>query len=180
MSRIVIFASGEGTLFESIAASMNQQKFGYEVVALVTNKPDCGAAQKALGLSIPKLTLAEFLSEEKYEGCWVLLAGYLRLVPSEVLQRHPKRVVNSHPSLLPKFGGKGMYGKFVHEAVIASGEKESGFTLHYVSEKYDEGEVIFQQAIPVEEQETAKSLEEKIKAKEREKIPEILAELLNA
>lgn len=109
---------------------------------------------------------------------WICLAGYLRLLPSEVLARFPNRVLNIHPALLPKFGGKGMYGQRVHEAVIAAGETESGCTVHYVNEQYDEGAIILQRRCPVEAVDTAETLAARVLEQEHLAYVEALAKLL--
>lgn len=94
-------------------------------------------------------TYGKRLLEELQDCDWICLGGYMRLLPKEILARFPNRVLNIHPSLLPKFGGKGMYGHFVHEAVVAAGETESGCTVHYVNEHYDEGAILLQKSCPV-------------------------------
>ncbi|NQZ01135.1 MAG: phosphoribosylglycinamide formyltransferase [Bdellovibrionales bacterium] len=176
--QVVVFASGEGTLFEEISSSNKQSEHGYQVVLLVTNNENCGAAQKARSLGIRVMLSKEFTESEEYNHCFVVLAGFLRLIPQGVLDRYPRRMINSHPSLLPKYGGKGMYGMHVHNAVVRAGEKESGFTIHYVSKDYDEGEIIYQGRVTVEQDETAESLAEKVKSYERDKLPEIIGQLV--
>ena len=169
---IVVFASGEGSLFEAMVSSQDQWE--YKVVALVTNTLKCGAVEKARHFGTPVFRVEEFLSRMTFSPDLVFLAGYLKLVPSEVLKRFPGAVLNSHPSLLPKHGGQGMYGRFVHEAVIRSGDKVTGFTVHLVNEKYDEGKIVFQETIPVQDIDTPESLAERVKARERQELPRFL------
>lgn len=111
---------------------------------------------------------------------WVCLAGYMRLLPREVLQAFPDRILNIHPALLPKFGGQGMFGMHVHRAVIAAAEKESGCTVHFVNEVYDDGEIILQRRIPVHEDDTAESLASRVLEQENMAYPEALSKVINA
>jgi len=116
--------------------------------------------------------LVEVLCEVGAE--WICLAGFLRLLPTEVLSKFPRRILNIHPALLPKHGGKGMYGRFVHEAVIASGDKESGASVHFVTEHYDEGDVILQRACPVIPGDTPESLAARVLVEEHRAYVEAL------
>jgi len=109
---------------------------------------------------------------------WICLAGFLRILPPEVLLRYPNRVLNIHPSLLPKFGGKGMYGHHVHEAVIAAGERESGCTVHFVNERYDEGAVILQKTCPVNAVDTPETLASRVLELEHQAFPEALSKVI--
>lgn len=149
---LVIFASGNGTNAEAIMERFKRHKL-IQVAGIVTNNPEAGVIRKAKGFGKPALVLdadqvnqGEAIYEQikHFEPDYLVLAGYLKLIPATLIQKFPRRIFNIHPSLLPKYGGKGMYGQYVHEAVKASKEKESGITIHYVSENYDEGEVIFQ------------------------------------
>jgi phosphoribosylglycinamide formyltransferase-1 len=116
---------------------------------------------------------------EKLEGCeWLCLAGFLRILPSEVLNRFPDRVLNIHPSLLPKYGGKGMYGRHVHEAVLSGGETESGCTVHLVNEKYDDGEIVLQKRCPVLPDDTPETLAARVLKLEHEAYPEALTKVI--
>ena len=108
---------------------------------------------------------------------WIMLAGFLSLVPPAIVDAYPRRIVNIHPALLPSFGGKGMYGMRVHRAVIASGASESGITVHYVNDRYDEGEIIFQAKVKLDPGETAGSLREKIRTLELEHYPRVIERL---
>ena len=108
----------------------------------------------------------------------IVLAGFLWLFPSKIIAEFPDRIINIHPALLPKFGGKGMYGNKVHEAVIEKKEKESGISIHYVNERYDEGNIIFQATTPITEEDTPESLATKIHALEYKHFPEVIKQLL--
>jgi phosphoribosylglycinamide formyltransferase 1 len=117
---------------------------------------------------------------EALDGCDVVcLAGYLRLLPNEVLRAFPRRVLNIHPALLPKFGGKGMYGRRVHEAVLAAGETESGCTVHLVTERYDEGEILVQKRCPVLPGDTPETLAARVLELEHEAYPEAVAKVVH-
>ena len=109
---------------------------------------------------------------------WIVLAGFLWLVPSEYVQAFPQRIINLHPALLPKFGGKGMYGHFVHEAVVVAGEKESGITIHYVNEHYDEGAIIFQSSFPVLPSDTPEDVAKKGQVLEHRDFPKVIESLV--
>lgn len=108
------------------------------------------------------------------------MAGFLCMVPDELTKAYPKRIVNIHPALLPKFGGKGMYGAHVHEAVVAAGEKETGITIHYINERYDEGEIIFQKSCPVSPEDTPEIVATKVHALEYACYPVVVEQLLEA
>lgn len=149
---LVIFASGNGTNAEALMERFKRHKL-IQVAGIVTNNPEAGVIRKAKGFGKPTVLLtpeevkdgeAIYQKIQHLEPDYLVLAGYLKLVPSALIEKFPKRIFNIHPSLLPKYGGKGMYGHYIHEAVKANKEKESGITIHYVSENYDEGEIIFQ------------------------------------
>lgn len=124
---------------------------------------------------------SSFLLEElkKYSVDWIILAGFLLMIPAFLVKAFENRMVNIHPALLPKFGGKGMYGRFVHESVLAKKEKKSGITIHFVTEEYDEGKIIFQTETEIEENETIGSLEKKIHQLEHKHYPIIIEKLVN-
>jgi phosphoribosylglycinamide formyltransferase-1 len=109
----------------------------------------------------------------------IVLAGFLKKIPEQLIQKYPEQIINIHPSLLPKFGGKGMYGDHVHRAVIDSKEKESGITIHLVNEEYDKGKILAQFSVPIETYETVDSLREKIKKLEHIHLPEVLQNVIN-
>lgn len=142
--------------------------------------PDAPAGQVARELGVTTVNAGNLpgaiLGEELDLLC---LAGYLRLVPAEVLAHLPRRVLNIHPALLPKFGGQGMYGRHVHEAVLAAGETESGATVHYVTERYDEGDIIDQERCPVLPGDTVETLAERVLACEHRLYPRAVKKVLD-
>jgi phosphoribosylglycinamide formyltransferase-1 len=117
---------------------------------------------------------------ESSEVDLVILAGFLWLIPENILKAFPNKIVNIHPALLPKYGGAGMYGPRVHEAVINNHEKETGITIHYLNDKYDEGEIILQKMVPVDESDTAETVAKKVHVLEHEWYPKIIEQLLSA
>ncbi len=153
----VVIASGEGSIAETVARDSG-------VKALVV---------------LPGENYGNRLVEALIECDFLCLAGFLRILPDEVLERFPKRMLNIHPSLLPKFGGKGMYGRRVHEAVLAAGEKESGCTVHLVTEKYDEGPIVLQKRCAVLTDDTVESLAARVLTLEHQAYPEALAKLIH-
>jgi len=186
VTRIAIFASGNGSNAQRIAEHFRDRNL-LEISAIYSNNPKAFVLKRAEKLGIPSVlfdrhsflettdVLSDLLSRKTD---WIVLAGFLWLIPGYLLDAFPNRIINIHPALLPKFGGKGMYGARVHEAVIASGEKESGITIHYVNANYDEGQVIFQANCPVSKDETASSLAEKVHQLEFEYYPKVISDLL--
>jgi len=185
MKNIAILASGEGTNAERIIryfASSTKVK----VVVVITNKAEAGVIRRAKSLQIPVEFLPASAFKEgrasetlrHYDADLVVLAGFLLRIPDDMLEAYPDRIVNIHPSLLPKFGGKGMYGSRVHEAVLASGEQESGITIHYINEHYDEGAIILQAKCPVLEGDTPDTLASRVHQLEYEHYPEVIERLL--
>ena len=181
MRRIAILASGEGTNAERIIRHfMLSETAG--VALVITNKPGVGALRRADGLGVPTCVISPqgFANGEaldtlrRFQIDFIVLAGFLLKVPENLLKEYPNHVVNIHPALLPKFGGKGMYGSHVHKAVIAAGEKESGITIHYVNEHYDEGGIIFQATCPVLSDDTPETLAERVHALEYEYFPKVI------
>ena len=152
----------------SLAASCEEPSFPAEVAVVLSPKEDTpaveGAKDRGLNLAfVGPLSSSDYgndlIDSLQANGVeWICLAGFLRLLPSEVLTKYSRKILNIHPALLPKFGGKGMYGIRVHEAVLAAGEKESGCTVHFVSENYDEGPIILQKKCPVEPGDTPETL----------------------
>ncbi|CAA3023943.1 phosphoribosylglycinamide formyltransferase, chloroplastic [Olea europaea subsp. europaea] len=184
---LAVFVSGGGSNFRSIFyATLNGSVHG-DIVVLVTNKYDCGGAEYARDKGIPVILFpknkdaTEGLSAEdliaalrSYKVDFILLAGYLKLIPTELVRAYPKSIVNIHPSLLPAFGGKGYFGMKVHKAVIASGARYSGPTIHYVDEHYDTGRILAQRVVPVLANDTA----EELAARVLHEVVEIYIELL--
>jgi formyltetrahydrofolate-dependent phosphoribosylglycinamide formyltransferase len=186
VTRIAIFASGTGSNAQKLIDYFRQSDT-VKVALIVCNKPGAGVLQIAENEKIPSLLInrERFFKEDAYVAelqqygiDFVVLAGFLWKIPPALVQAYPNKMVNIHPALLPKYGGKGMYGQHVHEAVIAAGETESGITIHYVDELYDHGKIIFQGKCRIEPGETAGSLAQKIHALEHEHYPRVVAELL--
>ena len=179
--RIAIFASGNGSNAEQIVEYFRKEgRADAEVALIVCNRAAAPVLQRAERLGVPALlmTRAEINDEElmlhrldEYAVDYIVLAGFLLMIPQFLLRRYPGRIINIHPSLLPKFGGKGMYGRHVHEAVVAAGESVTGITIHFVSEECDGGEIIFQAEVPVDPTDTADDVERKIHILERVHYP---------
>jgi formyltetrahydrofolate-dependent phosphoribosylglycinamide formyltransferase len=169
---IAIFASGAGSNAQKIIDRFRSSST-LKIALIVCNKPGAGVLDIASKEGIPTLIIEKerffkndaYLPElEHYHIDFIVLAGFLWKLPQQLVKAFAKKIVNIHPALLPNYGGKGMYGHFVHEAVIANGEKESGITIHYVDEIYDHGEIILQEKCPIIENETADTLAQKIHA----------------
>lgn len=184
---IAILASGSGTNAENIIRYF-QVKKSASVALVLTNRRDAFVLERARGLGVPYCFFPKdewehggaILSVLEEHGVdFVVLAGFLACVPEAILHVYPGRIINIHPSLLPKFGGKGMYGNRVHEAVLAAGEVESGITIHYINEHYDEGDVIRQVRCPVLPEDTPEELACRIHALEYEVYPEVIEQLLS-
>ncbi len=183
---VAIFASGAGSNAKKIIEHFSSSK-NIHIALVVCNKPDAGVLQIAAENNIPSLLIEKerffnagaYLPELQKHGIdFIVLAGFLWKVPELLIKAYPKKIVNIHPALLPKFGGRGMYGHYVHEAVIAGKETESGITIHYVDELYDHGAVIFQAACTVTAGDTPETLAQKIHVLEHEYYPKIIAGLL--
>lgn len=186
MKRIAIFASGSGTNAEQIIRHFKANgKAMTEVV--MCNNPKAVVIERARVLHTPAMvfTKQEFYDSQKIEKLLerlkidlIVLAGFLWLVPESLIKKFPGRIINIHPALLPEFGGKGFYGSKVHEAVLRSGAKKSGITIHYVNEKFDAGEIIFQATCDIDPNETPESLAAKVHALEHQHYPRVIEELL--
>ncbi len=169
-SRIAIFASGSGTNAEEIFKHFSNHP-SIEVVLLLSNNPDAYALQRAknFGVECRVFTRSQFRDTEEILN-WlehasvthIVLAGFLWLVPHYLIKRYSNHIINIHPALLPKFGGKGMYGMNVHESVRAGGEKETGITIHEVNEQYDDGRILFQAVCPVLPTDSAEQIANKV------------------
>lgn len=186
---ICVFASGEGTNFSAILKNANKGYLRSKIALLVTNKSDCGAAVTALRNNIPQfyinrnnfpgLSDSEYSNKiiQKLKECsidFIVLSGFMQIIHHEITDRFRNRIINIHPALLPSFGGKGMYGINVHKAVIASGVKVTGITIHFVNEKYDEGKIIFQKCVEVDVNDDEYSLQKKIKKLEHKYYPFVI------
>ena len=184
--QIAIFASGNGTNAENIISHLENIS-NLHVSLIVSDKENAGIHEVAFKNNIPIFLIPksdinigdEILKHLKsHQIDFIVLAGYLKKVPVNILQTFNHKVINIHPALLPKYGGKGMYGKHVHEAVISNKETESGITIHYVDEIYDNGEIILQEKCSISENDTAETLAEKIHQLEYAYYPEVIANLL--
>lgn len=187
MKKIVIFASGSGSNAEQIATYFNEKKTA-QVSLILSNNPKAGVLERAKRLQIPSVVfdrLAFYKSDiilqviENQQPDIIVLAGFLWKFPEHIIQKFPNKIINIHPSLLPKYGGKGMYGNFVHQAVIDNNETESGISIHFVNEHYDEGAIIFQAKTTVETNETTESLAQKIHQLEYVHFPKEIEKLIS-
>jgi phosphoribosylglycinamide formyltransferase-1 len=184
--RLAVFASGSGSNAENLIEHFNKA-FDKRIVLVLSNNPEAFVLERAARLGVPAEVFdRRALKEEKvletlrkYEVNFIVLAGFLWLVPAEIIRAYPGRIVNIHPALLPKYGGKGMYGHYVHEAVLRNGEKESGITIHYVNEQYDSGDIIFQARCPVMPGDTPETLQERVHQLEYEHFPRVVDDLLD-
>ena len=184
--KIVVFASGSGTNAENIIRYF-QNSGTAEVVSVMSNKPSAKVLDRAQKLNITALyfdrdafyntnDVLHILEDTNPD--LIVLAGFLWLFPSSILQSFPNKVINLHPALLPKYGGKGMFGEHVHKAVLKNKERETGITIHYVNEKYDDGQIIFQKAFPLSSNENLESLTQKIHELEHSHFPKVIENLL--
>jgi phosphoribosylglycinamide formyltransferase 1 len=187
MKRLAILASGSGSNAEKIMEHF-QGSTEAEIALIASNKADAFVLERAKKFEVPTFTfsrkemeagvLLEKLEEEKID--WVILAGFLLKIPEELIRAFPNRMVNIHPALLPKYGGKGMFGHHVHEAVKAAGDTETGITIHLVNEHYDEGKIIFQAATSVNSEDTPDSIAQKVHALEHRYFPEVIESLVGS
>ncbi len=182
MIKIAIFASGSGSNAERIVEFLNSND-EIEVSLILTNNPTAGVIERAQRLNIPVVIfnkkvfsktdkIVEMLQTQGID--WVILAGFLWLVPTNLIKAFENRMINIHPALLPKYGGKGMWGHHVHEAVVANKETETGITIHYVNENYDEGKIIFQAKCEVTKTDSAQEVAQKIHLLEYQYFPEVI------
>ncbi len=183
---IAVFASGSGSNAENIIRYFEEND-SVDVALVVSNKADAYVLERAARLGVPARVFlkGEWADGEsvlaalrEYRVDFIVLAGFLLRVPEVLLDAYPEKIINIHPALLPKFGGKGMYGDRVHEAVVAAGEKESGITIHYIDQHYDEGSVIFQATCPVLPTDTPDDVAAKVHALEYEHFPKVIERLL--
>ncbi len=185
MKRIAILASGSGTNAQRLMEHFHLHPAA-QVALVASDRHDAFVLQRAWDMGIPSYrfngillkdgTLLRELQGQRID--LLVLAGFMRLLPVELVQAYRGCIVNIHPALLPQYGGKGMYGDHVHRAVIAAGEVESGITIHYVNERYDEGEHIFQAKCPVLPDDTAESLAQRVHALEHAHYPQVVERLI--
>lgn len=187
MKRLAVFVSGGGTNLQRIAEyfAPNQD---VEIACVVSNNKDAYANQRAKNLGIPLLLVEKTyftgdLFVERMKSLdidLIVLAGFLWIIPQRLIEAFPNKIINIHPALLPKYGGKGFYGHHVHEAVVAAHEKESGITVHYVNEHYDSGNIIFQAKVALSATDTPDDVAAKIHVLEQENFPLVIEKLLLA
>ncbi|MFN7116774.1 MAG: phosphoribosylglycinamide formyltransferase [Saprospiraceae bacterium] len=186
MKNLAIFASGTGSNAKKIIEYFRENS-NINVCLVVSNKKDAPVLDIARmnGIETRIISRKDFYETEDllqqlraYNIDFIVLAGFLWLLPGYLVQAYPRRIVNIHPALLPKYGGKGMYGMNVHEAVKAAGELESGITIHYVDENYDEGDIIFQKKCVLDANDTSKDIAQKVQLLEHEYFPKIIEQLL--
>jgi len=186
--KIVVFASGKGTNAENIINYFeDHSEIG--VSHVFSNNPEAEVLTRAY--MHDHITVAHFDRKSFYETSEMLdllkeinpslivLAGFLWKLPEHIIEAFPQKIINIHPALLPKYGGKGMYGEHVHRAVLKNNEKESGITIHYVTKNYDEGEIILQETTQVEENDTLRSLSDRIHVMEYKNYPKAIEQLLS-
>ena len=184
MKNIVLFASGNGSNAEEIIKFFKNSEIG-KVVAIFSNKAEAKVLDRAKNHNIPSVVFNKtqlnegFVLEQlhSFQPDLIVLAGFLLKFPESILKEYSK-VINIHPALLPKYGGKGMYGMNVHQAVLENKEKETGITIHYVNEHYDEGEFIFQKSVNIEDCKTAEEIAQKIHELEHQYFPEVIGKLI--
>lgn len=183
-AKIAIFASGGGSNAQAIV-NYFKDKEGIEIVLIVSNNPKAGVLDKSrkLGISTHLVSREYFYKTQDIlpllKGIdLIVLAGFLWLIPSYLITAFPRKIINIHPALLPKYGGKGMYGMNVHRAVKEAGEKESGISIHFVNEAYDEGQLIFKQNCPIEIEDSPEIIAKKVLTLEHRHFAPIIEQLL--
>ena len=189
MKKLVVFASGSGSNFQAIIDAIRENQIKAKITGLITNRENTGAEERAKSHQIPVAIISEkeesgFCDKlEQQLSFWspdlIVLAGFLKKVPDRVVRNYQNRIINIHPSLLPKYGGKGFYGLKVHEAVLQSGDSKTGCTVHYVNEHYDEGDIIEQVEVDVHDTDTPETLAARVLKAEHKLLPNIIQKLLN-
>jgi phosphoribosylglycinamide formyltransferase 1 len=186
ITNVAIFASGAGSNAQKIIDQFRDSSF-IKIALIVSNKKGAGVLFIAEQEHIPVLLIDKeqfingnaYVPELKQHSIdFIVLAGFLWKIPSALIGAYPNKIINIHPALLPKYGGRGMYGRFVHEAVVAAKDKESGITIHYVDEQYDHGNIIFQASCTLEPTDTADSLAQKIHLLEHAHFPHVVEETI--
>ncbi len=187
MKNIAIFASGNGTNAQRIVEYFSDNK-NINICLILSNKKDAFVLQRAKNLNIPSIYFnrSDFYETDKINNILrqnsvdlIVLAGFLWLIPLKLIKEFNGKIINIHPALLPKYGGKGMYGDKVHKAVIESGEKESGISIHFVNEKYDDGKIILQKKITILSDDDHESIAKKIHQLEYKYFPQVIENILN-
>lgn len=186
MARLAVFASGNGSNMENLY-SYFKDSISVQIILVCTNNHNAGVVEKCKNKNIPIYVFSKNDLENgsvenaliKHKIDWIILAGFLLKISDSLVATFNNKIINIHPSLLPKFGGKGMYGKHVHKAVISAGESESGITIHYVNNLYDSGKIIFQKKCLIEKGDTYDVLAEKIQKLEHVYFPKIIEQIIN-
>ena len=187
MVKIVIFASGSGSNAENISTYFEKSKLA-EVRHILTNNNKASVLERAKRLKIKSFVFSrndfndepKMLSFLKKEADLIVLAGFLWKVPAYIIDAFPNKIINIHPALLPKYGGKGMYGMNVHKAVVLNEESETGITIHFVNKNYDEGAIIFQATTPVLKSDTPEDVAKKIHLLESENFPKVIEDIIKS
>jgi len=179
--RVAVLVSGGGTNLQALLDALRDSPIA-RVARVISNRPDAGALERARSAGVPTTVLRDADDPAELHAAlagaqMVVLAGYLKLVHASVVARFRGRMINIHPALLPDFGGPGMYGRRVHEAVLASGAKESGATVHFVDEEFDRGAVIAQEKVPIEPGDTADTLAARVLEAEHRLLPKVVLDL---
>lgn len=186
MTKIAIFASGSGSNAENIIEHFQGVK-DVEVVLVLSNNKEAFVLERAAKYSVPSFTFSKDILQNsskvvdvllKSNASIIILAGFLLKIPESLVKQFPNRIVNIHPALLPKYGGKGMYGMNVHRAVVENNEKKSGITIHYVNEQYDEGEYIFQTSCVVLSSDSPEVVQQKVQELELIHFPTVIESIL--
>ena len=192
-NKIAVLASGNGSGFEAIYNGIKDKELDASVEVVISNNTNAPVLQKAKELGIdnflinkttvpqgedPDKKLEEIL--DRYECDYIFLSGFMKKIPDSIVGKYSQRIINSHPSLLPKYGGKGMYGSFVHEAVVKNKETQTGVTIHFVNEVYDQGKIILQDSVEVKKDDTPSTLEERVKEQEKKTIIKALKKVFES
>lgn len=185
MKKIIVFASGSGTNAENIIKYFAKTKIA-RVVSVFTNNASAKVIERAKNHQIPTeiFSKSELLERnllqkiQEIDPDMIVLAGFLLKFPDHIIEKYPNKIINIHPALLPNYGGKGMYGMHIHRAIVNNKEKETGISIHYVNENYDEGAIIFQKNVALTEEDTPETVAEKIHELEQKYFPEIISRLL--
>jgi phosphoribosylglycinamide formyltransferase 1 len=185
MKKIIVFASGSGTNAENIIKYFAKTKIA-RVVSVFTNNASAKVIERAKNHQIPTeiFSKSELLERnllqkiQEIDPDMIVLAGFLLKFPDHIIEKYPNKIINIHPALLPNYGGKGMYGMHIHRAIVNNKEKETGISIHYVNENYDEGAIIFQKNVALTDDDTPETVAEKIHELEQKYFPEIISRLL--
>lgn len=189
MKKLVIFASGSGTNMQAIINEIEAGEIQAGIAGLIVNKPEIKSIERAKKYNIPvsiitdKDTISFTSKLRKQLSEWspdlIVLAGFLKKIPDSIIKEYKNKIINIHPALLPKFGGKGFYGLNVHKTVLESGDKESGCTVHFVNEEYDKGPIISQAKVPVHSTDTPEILAKRVLEEEHKLLPKVIKKLIN-